>query len=280
MDHSLGEQLIEALPLLLMMISTGLAGGILAGLLGVGGGIVIVPVMEVALGLVGVDPAIRMHVAVATSLSTIMVTSVSSAKAHHRKGAIDLDVTRLWAAPILIGSAAGVVVASQVSSGVLSLVFGGIAALVTLKMILPLDGKHITSAVPRGIVGMVPPAFVGLFSSMMGIGGGTLSVPAMTLMGQPIHRAVGTASLFGLLISVPATIGFILTGWGDPRLPAGSLGFVNAIGFLVITPATWVAAPWGAKLAHAMTPRHLSIAFGCFLAIVAARMLYRAALTL
>ncbi|WP_308910452.1 sulfite exporter TauE/SafE family protein [Pseudokordiimonas caeni] len=280
MDHTLGAQLIDALPLLLMMIGTGLAGGILAGLLGVGGGIVIVPVMEVALGLVGVDPAIRMHVAVATSLSTIMVTSVSSARAHQRKGAIDMDVTRLWAAPILIGSAAGVLVASQVSSGVLSLVFGAIAALVTLKMILPLDGKHITSSVPRGVAGMLPPAFVGLFSSMMGIGGGTLSVPAMTLMGQPIHRAVGTASLFGLLISVPATIGFILTGWGDPRLPAGSLGFVNAIGFLVITPATWVAAPWGAKLAHAMTPRHLSIAFGCFLAIVAARMLYRAALTL
>src|SRR3546814_1731721 len=111
---------------------------------------------------------------------------------------------------------------------------------------------------------------------MMGIGGGTLTVPTLTLFSHPIHRAVGTASLFGMIIGIPGTIGFILSGWGDPRLPAGSLGFVNLVGFALIAPTTYLTAPLGAKIAHGLSKRKLSVAFGVFLLLVACRMFYRA----
>lgn len=268
--------IMELLPLALAMLMTGVVGGLLAGLLGVGGGIVIVPVLDTALGLLDVDPAIRMHVAVATSLATIIPTSISSSRAHHSRGAVDFALVRFWGPFVFLGSIVGTVLAARVDSQVLALVFGGVALLVAIKMLLPLEGVHIAEDVPRGVFGSLVPLGIGGLSSMMGIGGGTLSVPVLTLLNQSIHRAVGTAALFGLLISVPGAIGFVIAGWGDPRLPPGSLGYVNLIGLLLIAPVTVLAAPWGAKLAHRLSKRQLSLAFGVFLAIVAVRMLLRA----
>ena len=259
-----------------MMLITGAIGGLLAGLLGVGGGIVIVPVLELVLAWLGVDASVRMHVTVATSLATIIPTSISSSRAHHAKGAVDVDQLRLWGVAIFIGAVAGVLIASYVSGDALSAIFGTVALLVAVKMLLPLDGKHIAEKLPGGIGGQILPFTIGGVSSMMGIGGGPLSVPLMTLFNFPIHRAVGTASLFGLLISVPATLGFIATGWGEPGLPVGSLGYVNLIGLAVIAPVAYFAAPWGVRLAHALTKRQLGLMFGCFLMIVAIRMLLRA----
>jgi uncharacterized membrane protein YfcA len=259
-----------------MMLLTGAIGGILAGLLGVGGGIVIVPVLELVLTALGVDASVRMHVTVATSLATIIPTSISSSRAHHAKGAVDLEQLKRWGIAVFAGAVAGVLLASQVSGNVLAMVFGSVALIVAIKMLLPLEGKHIAQRLPVGPAGQLMPLTIGAVSSMMGIGGGTLSVPIMTLFNFPIHRAVGTASLFGLLISVPATIGFIVTGWGQEGLPPGSLGYVNLIGFAIIAPVSYFAAPWGAKLAHALSKRQLSVMFGAFLSIVAARMLVRA----
>lgn len=266
----------DLLTLAAMMLLTGAVGGVLAGLLGVGGGIVIVPVLDLVLASIGIDSSVRMHVAVATSLATIIPTAISSSRAHHAKGAVDMAQLKRWSVAIFLGAIAGVLIASRVTGDVLSAVFGVVALLVAIKMLLPLEGRHIAEAIPGGPGGQLLPFAIGGFSSMMGIGGGTLSVPTMTLFNFPIHRAVGTAALFGLLISVPATIAFIVTGWNVPGLPTGSLGYVNLIGLAVIAPVSYVAAPWGARLAHSLSKRHLSVLFGLFLAVVSARMLIRA----
>ncbi len=265
----------ELLLLALAMLATGVAGGILAGLLGVGGGIVIVPVMEWALELTGVPIDHRMHIAVATSLAVIIPTSISSARAHHRRGAVDVDLAKRWSPFIFLGAVFGTWVASNVGGTVLTSVFGVVALLVAIKMALPLDDKNLTSRVPTNPVVAVIPALIGKISTMMGIGGGTLSVTALTLMSEPIHRAVGTSALFGLLISIPGTLGYVVSGWGNEQLPFGSLGYVNLMGVVLIAPTTVLAAPLGAKIAHALSRRRLSMLFGGFLLLVAIRMLYQ-----
>ncbi len=259
-----------------MMLLTGAVGGVIAGMLGVGGGIVIVPVLDLVLAALGVDGSVRMHVTVATSLATIVPTAISSSRAHRARGAVDADQLRRWGAAIFLGSIAGVLIASRVSGDVLSAVFGTVALIVAIKMLLPLEGKHLAEAIPGGPGGQIIPFGIGGISSMMGIGGGTLSVPVMTLFNFPIHRAVGTAALFGLMISAPATVAFVATGWNVPGLPPGSLGYVNLIGLAIIGPATFVTAPLGARIAHALSRRQLGILFGLFLAVVAVRMLIRA----
>lgn len=263
----------ELLLLALAMLATGAVGGILAGLFGIGGGIVIVPALDAALSVVGTDPAIRMHVAVATSLATIIPTSISSSRAHKRRNAVDVDLVRRWSLFVLLGALTGAWLASRLHSDVLSLIFAVMALIIAIKLLLPLDGKTVANDVPRGVAINSVPFAIGGISSMMGIGGGTLSVAALTLLNQPIHRAVGTAALFGLVISLPGTIGFIVTGFGDPRLPPGSLGFVNLIGFALIAPTTWIMAPAGAAIAHRLSQRQLSLMFGAFLFLVSARML-------
>ncbi|WP_116365279.1 sulfite exporter TauE/SafE family protein [Parahaliea mediterranea] len=270
------DNVTELLPLGLAMLGTGLFAGVLAGLLGVGGGIVIVPVLDTALGMMGVDPAIRMHIAVATSLATIILTSISSTRAHHRKGAVDFALAREWGLFILLGSVAGTVLASHMDSSVLSMVFAVVAILVALKMVLPTDNLRLSNHVPGGLPGKIPPVLIGGLSCMMGIGGGSLSVPALTMMSVPVHRAVGTSALFGLLIAVPGALTYVITGWGDPRLPSGNLGYVSLLGLCLIAPTTVLAAPLGAKLAHKLDQRQLSLVFGSFLLIVSIRMLYRA----
>lgn len=258
-----------------MLLSGGIAG-ILAGLLGIGGGIVLVPVLEAALAYLGVDEAIRMHVAVATSLATIIPTSIASSRAHHRRQSVDVALVRRWALFLLLGSLAGTLIASQVHGRVLAAIFAVMTLLVAIRMILPLEGKSVAAEVPRGPLVSAIPTGIGALSSMMGIGGGTFSVATLSLFNQPIHRAVGTAALFGLLISLPGTAGFIVTGWGDPRLPPGSFGYVNLIGFACIAPATFLAAPFGARIAHGLSRRRLSLLFGVFLLVVSLRMLYAA----
>jgi uncharacterized membrane protein YfcA len=276
MTADLMHALTELWPLAALMVATGLVGGVLAGLLGVGGGIVVVPVLEIALSILGVDPAIRMHVAVATSLATIVPTSISSTRAHHRRGAVDVELVKHWAGLVFLGALLGTLIAANVKSDVLAAVFAVVALLVAIKMMLPLENITLAPAVPTGPLAAPLPLSIGILSAMMGIGGGTLSVPVMTLLNHPIHRAVGTAALFGLVISLPATAGYMISGYGDPRLPAGSIGFVNVVGFFLIAPATWLTAPLGARIAHGLSRRHLSLAFGVFLFIVACRMFYRA----
>ena len=269
----------DLIPLAFAMLATGCVAGVLAGLFGIGGGIVIVPVLEVVLGLLGVDAAIRMHVAVGTSLATIIPTSISSARAHYRRGAVNVELVKRWAVFVLVGALLGAWIASQVHSRVLAGVFATLAMLVAAKMVFFPTSRNLTEAVPRASWVFAIPTAIGCFSSMMGIGGGTFSVMTMTLFNEPIHRAVGTAALFGLVISLPGTFGFVVAGLQDPRLPPGSFGYVNLLGLAAIAPTTVLMAPLGARIAHAFSGKKLSVLFGLFLVVVSLRLFYSAIVT-
>lgn len=267
---------MEMASLVVAMLLTGAVGGLLAGLLGVGGGIVIVPMLEAALAIIGVDASVRMHIAVATSLATIIPTSLSSARAHQQRGAIDYDLIRYWSPYIVVGAIVGIVIAANVGGWVLAAVFAAVAFSAAIKMMLPIDSKVLAADVPRGLLGPGIPIGIGAVSTLMGIGGGTLSVPAMTLSNRSIHVAVGTSALFGLVIALPATLGYVATGWGNAELPLGSLGYVSLPGFALIASMTVLFAPLGAKIAHALSHRSLSLLFGLFLFAIAIRMTLRA----
>jgi uncharacterized membrane protein YfcA len=267
--------LLEWLPLLAALAGAGVVAGILAGLLGVGGGIVIVPALDFALTSVGVSPSVALHIAVATSMATIIPTAAASARGHARRGAVDFDVIRRWSAPIALGALAGALLASRVQGHTLALLFAGIALLAAVRMLLPLEGRTLRQSIPGGLAGAALPAAIGGVSAMMGIGGGTLSVPTLTLCGLPVHRAVGTAALLGLLIAIPGTVGYLLAQAPVDLVPALTVGYVSLPGFAIVAPLSWLAAPLGVKLAHSLDRRALSAGFGLFLLIVAGRMIFR-----
>ncbi len=271
------EAYADWLPMLAALVGAGAAGGLLAGLLGVGGGIVIVPALDFALVAAGVPAAVALHMAVATSMATIVPTALSSSRSHARHGAVDLDIVRRWSVPIVIGAIVGTLVAARLDSRSLAIVFGVVALLAGLKMLLPLDHVVLREGVPGGAAGALIPAGIGAVSSMMGIGGGTLSVPAMTLLGEPVHKAVGTAARLGLWIAVPATLGYLLADSPSAaRLPPLTIGYVSLPGLALIAPISWWIAPLGARLAHSLDRRRLAAAFGVFLLLVAVRMGVRA----
>lgn len=251
----------------------GAGGGLLAGLLGVGGGIVIVPALELALGFAGVPPDLRMHLAVGTSLASIIPTALASSRAHRARGALDRDFARRWALPIGLGAAAGAVAATLASGAMLRLVFAAVAVAVGLAM---LRREAAPVVAPARTGSRLVPASIGLVSAMMGIGGGTLSVPMLARAGLPIHRAVGTSAWLGLWIALPAAAGFVLLGWGREGLPPLSAGFVSLAGLVVLAPASVLAAPLGARLAHRLSRRALRRLFGLFLLLAAGRMLWQA----
>ncbi len=263
------------LPLLAILVSCGLLAGFAAGLLGVGGGIITVPVLEYALRFADVDAEYRMHMAVATSLAAIIPTSISSARLHHARGAVDWTLARRWALPMLLAAFIGSVLASRAPLALLAAIFGVVALVVAIKMLLPLDELRITDQAPGGPAGAATSAIIGGVSAVMGIGAGTLAVPTLNLCGYSIHRAVGTAAFFGLLISIPGTVGYLIAQ-PSTNLPWVTVGFVSMVGLALIGPGSMVTATWGARVAHALSRRRLSIAFGVFLLCVGARMLYRA----
>lgn len=264
------------LPVIGAVVASGALAGLLAGLLGVGGGIVIVPVLDAALEIAGVPHGAALHVAVATSMATIIPTSVSSSRSHAKRGSVDFGLMRRWSVPIVLGSLAGALAAARMDARILAAVFGCVALAAAFKMLLPLDNVVLRRSVPGGLGGAMIPATIGAVSAMMGIGGGTMSVPAMTLCGEPVHKAVGTAALTGLWISVPATAGYLLSPARDAAALPLTVGYVSLVGFAVIAPVAWAIAPLGVRLAHALDRRRLSASFGVFLTLVAARMLYRA----
>lgn len=265
----------DLLPLLGILAASGLLSGFVAGLLGVGGGIVTVPVLEYSLRFAGVPEEYRMHVAVATSLAAIIPTAISSSRSHHARGAVDWELAKRWSLPMVLAALAGSLAASHAPLAVLAGVFGVTTWLIAAKMLLPLDHLRLAAQVPRGVGGGLLAALIGGVSAVMGIGGGTLAVPTLTLCGYPIHRAVGTASFFGLLISVPGTLGYLLARPGID-LPWLTVGFVSVAGLAVIGPGAMLTATLGARAAHALSRRRLAQAFGAFLLIVGSRMLYRA----
>lgn len=272
MDILAGYSLLQLAMLVMGLALTGVVAGILAGLLGVGGGIVIVPVLYHVFAGLGIDEAVRMHLAVGTSLATIVATSTRSMRAHRQKGAVDADLLKQLALPIIAGVLAGSWIAGGVKGGALMLVFATVALIVAIHMAFGRETWRIAHHFPTGIIRAVIGAVIGLISVLMGIGGGTLGVPILNLYNIPIHRAVGTATGFGLIIAVPGTLAMIANGWGEPGLPPFSMGYVNLIGFALIVPTTILAAPWGAHIAHAISRPALRRAFALFLAFTSVRM--------
>lgn len=257
---------------LIVSMGAGVAGGILAGLLGVGGGIVIVPALYIALGSTGMDPTLTIKVAVGTSLATIIFTALSSARAHNKRGAIDWKILRYWAPSIMVGVVIGGFLGGYADGQLMILVFVVTAFLVALDMIFR---KANDAPEPRsfpGYIWMLMGTIAGAISAMMGIGGGTVCVPIFNFLGYDIRKAVGTAAAIGFVIAVPGAIVYAITGFGVAGRPPFSFGYINLLAAAAIIPLTTIFAPLGARLAHTIPRRVLRLAFGAFLMLTAMRM--------
>jgi uncharacterized membrane protein YfcA len=249
----------------------GALAGYMAGIFGIGGGAVIVPVVDKALALLDYDDSIRMHVALGTSLAVIVPTSLRSFRAHRARGAVDMTVLRNWvvAAPLGVLIASGV--AAVASGGALRLAFAGVATLVALRLLFNRQSWRLGSALPVGPGNFVAGMVIGFLSTLMGVGGGVMSSTYLTLYGRPIHQAVATSAGVGVLIAIPGTIGYMLGGLGTAGLPPFSIGYVNLLGVALIIPLTLLFAPLGVRTAHALAARSLERVFAVFLLLVAAR---------
>ena len=263
------------LQMLALLAVIGAFAGVLAGLLGVGGGIVLVPAFFYAFQTLGYDGPDLMQMCLATSLATIIVTSVRSVLSHNKKGAVDWQILRTWAPGIVVGAVLGMLVVAQLRSSTLQAIFGILALIVGLYMGFGRKDWRLGPAMPTGVGRATLSPSVGFLSVLMGIGGGSFGVPLMSLFGVPIHRAVATAAGFGVLIAVPAVIGFLLVSVEGP-VPPYTIGAVNLIAFFVIIAMTLITAPWGVRLAHAMDPGPLKRVFAVFLVLVALNMLRKA----
>ena len=259
------------LPLVGLLMGIGAFAGVLAGLLGVGGGIVLVPAFFYAFSALGYDSPQLMQICLGTSLATIIVTSLRSLNAHNKKGAVEWPILRRWGPGIVIGAVIGVLVATSLRSEVLQALFGGLGIVIGLYMTFGRNEWRLGAEMPGGAYRAVGSPMIGFLSVLMGIGGGSFGVPTMTLFGVPIHRAVATASGYGVIIAVPSVLGFL---FADIALaPPLTVGAVNFGAFAVVVAMTLITAPWGAALAHRMDPKPLKRVFGVFLILVALNML-------
>ncbi|MFK7869463.1 MAG: sulfite exporter TauE/SafE family protein [Roseobacter sp.] len=262
--------------MLALLLAIGLFAGVLAGLLGVGGGIVLVPAFYYAFGTLGFGGEALMQLAVATSLATIVVTSLRSLRSHHQQNAVDWHILRTWAPGIALGAASGVLVVSQLDAHVLQFIFGGLALLIGVFMTAGRMGWRVAQDMPTGATRVAASGGVGVLSVLMGVGGGSFGVPIMTLHNVSIHKAVGTAAGFGLLIAVPSVAGFMLLILPAEVRPPLTVGSVNLVAFAIVISMTLISAPWGARLAHALHPTPLRRIFGVFLMLVAVNMILEA----
>jgi uncharacterized membrane protein YfcA len=251
------------------MLAAGLVAGFAGGLFGIGGGFVVVPALFAVLPLLGGNQAELAHVAIGTSAATIIATSLRSVHAHARRGAVDFEILKSWAPWIVLGVGAGVLLASRVPGSALAIIFGTGVLLMAVHFLFPLlSGRQVSDEMPDGMVRMGIAGGLGTFSSLLGIGGGTIAIIVMTLCGKSIHRAIATASGVGVIIALPSAIGFMIIGFRAQDLPWGSLGFVNLPAALVVTSTSIISAPWGVAAAHALSPALLKRIFGIYLVAI------------
>ncbi len=262
--------LVQMLALLLVI---GAFAGVLAGLLGVGGGIVLVPSFFYTFQTLGYGGPQLMQICLATSLATIVVTSIRSVLSHHKKGAVDWHILKTWGPGIALGALAGVAVAASLRSTTLQGIFGILGIVIGAYLGLGRAHWRLGTAMPAGLPRAVASPVVGFLSVLMGIGGGSFGVPLMSLYGVPIHRAVATAAGFGLTIAVPSVAGFLFFEVSAANRPPLTVGAVNLVAFAVVIAMTLVTAPMGVRLAHAMDPKPLRRVFAVFLTLVALNML-------
>jgi uncharacterized membrane protein YfcA len=271
--------------LLWLAAALGIAGcvtGLLAGLFGVGGGAVLVPVLYEVFGVLKVPEEVRMPLCVGTSLAVIIPTALRSFRTHRAHGAADMDIVRLWAVPVVLGVVAGSAVARFAPPGLFKIVFVAVATASAARLLFFRNTGSLFGAMPGAFGMRLYGVVIGLLSALMGIGGGQLSNLFMTLYGRPIHQAIATSAGLGALIAIPGAIGYMVAGWsraaefqgvGALQFPA-AIGYVSVLGFVLLTPASAFAAPYGARLAHRWPKRRLEVFFGLFLLLVSARLAF------
>ncbi len=263
----------ELLVYFIGLLITGVIGGLIAGLFGVGGGIVIVPILFWIFTSLNFPNEILMHMAIGSSLATIIPTSISSAIAHYHRGSIEIDIIKKWAPGIFLGAIVGGLSGKYFSVNELKYLFASIAFLVALNMFFK-EPLRLGNNFPKSrLLNIIMSSLIGLVSSLMGVGAGTLGVPALVALSVPIHKAIGTAAALGLFIAVPATLGLAFSGFNIPNRPPMSIGYVNLIAFFIMFPLTVFFAPVGVKLAHRINQRALKSIFGIFLIITSIKML-------
>ena len=273
-----GAELIE---LVVLLLGTGAAAGFLAGIFGIGGGAILVPVLYECFRIAGVPLDARMPLCVGTSLAIIIPTSIRSWRGHQARGSVDMNILKRWAIPVLLGVIAGSVIARYAPERLFKFVFVAVAWSAAARLLFGRENWRLGKDFPTGFFMQVYGAVIGLLSTLMGIGGGLFANLVMTLYGRPIHQAIGTSSGLAVLISIPGALGYIYAGWPAaarfPEVAALQLpfavGYISLIGAALVMPTSLLVAPLGVKVAHLLSKRQLEIAFGLYLVIVSLRFL-------
>jgi uncharacterized membrane protein YfcA len=269
----------EAIPfgdiatILAVLLTTGLIVGFLSGLLGIGGGGLLVPVLYEVLAFLHVADESRLHLAIGTSLAVMIPTTIRSYCAHRSRGSADGSLVRRLALPILLGVVFGSIIAKWSSPEVLKWVWVVFGVLLATKLFFGRESWRLGEDVPKSRMVELYGVMVGTISTIMSIGGGAYITALLTLYGRSIQQAVGTSSGIGPLIAIPGMLGFVWAGWNVTGLPLGSIGYVNLLGFVALVPTSVLMAPVGAKLAHGISRRRLEIIMGCFISVVSIRFL-------
>jgi uncharacterized membrane protein YfcA len=262
----------EIIWLAAVIVGGGIVTGILAGMFGIGGGGIIVPVLYEVFGAIGIADDVRMQLCVGTSIAIIVPTNIYSFRTHRARGAVLMDVVRAWTIPAIVGVLVGSAIAAFSPGGVLKIAYAAIASTIGLKLLLGREEWRLGDDLPRGPAMKGYGFIIGLAASLMGISGGSISNLILTLYGKPIHNAVATSAGLGVPITIAGTLGYMLGGLPQQALmPPLSIGYVSLLGVALMAPVSSLAAPYGARLAHALPKRRLEIAFGIFLLTVSVR---------
>lgn len=262
-------------PFVLGLMVTGVASGLAAGLLGIGGGAIIVPALSLALSVLGYDSDVVQHVAVGTSLAIIIPTGLASARAHWKRGSLDTKTLRLWVPFIVAGTFIGGLMAGLFSGDVLRIVFAVMAFVIAANIVFAFQTRlmgHLRGSV---LTHRIAAFVVGYISALMGVGGGSLSVPTLVAFGATMHAAVGTSAAIGVAIALSGTLGFAISGWGVAGLPPLSIGYINLVALLLVAVLAALFAPLGARLAHRLDQKTLKYVFAAFLVVVGLNMLWK-----
>jgi uncharacterized protein len=274
-----GLNVSEVLELAVLLVAVGALAGFLAGVFGIGGGAILVPVFYECFRLAGVPLEIRMPLCVGTSLAIIIPTSISSYRAHHARGAIDNEILRAWWLPILIGVLAGSVLARYAPERLFKIVFVVVAYFAAVRLLAARESWKFGDDLPKGPLMRFFGLCVGLLATLMGVGGGLFANLLMTFYGRPIHQGVATSSAIAVLVSIPGAIGYVYAGWpvaahypdvAALQFPL-ALGYVSLIGAVLVMPMSLLTAPLGVRVAHAMSKKTLERSYGAYLLIVGTR---------
>jgi len=256
---------------IIVLLCTGAITGFLAGLFGVGGGAISVPVLYEVFSRLGYSPDLAMPIAVGTSLALIIPISISSALGHKKRGTLDPKILRIWTIPIFLGVIIGATIAGFAEAEFFQIVFVIVASLISLRLLTGVGKSIIRETLPGHAIMSVAGLIIGLVSAIMGIGGGALSTIFLSFFNVSIHRAISISAAVGAIISIPGAFGYVLAGMSASGLPPGNLGFVSLIACVVFLPSSLTTTKFGVVIAHKLPKRKLEILFGTFLLLVSLR---------